>query len=60
MVCAPVMTRDWVVTKGVAGSSFTELLATCCDNILKKGGSKKLSAGAIEDTLEKKKGLQCI
>nr|GEW53910.1 cullin-1-like [Tanacetum cinerariifolium] len=39
--------------KGVTGSSSAELLATFCDNILKKGGSEKLSDEAIEDTLEK-------
>ncbi|XP_057832855.1 cullin-1 isoform X2 [Cryptomeria japonica] len=39
--------------KGVAGSTSAELLATFCDNILKKGGSEKLSDDAIEDTLEK-------
>ncbi|XP_059648642.1 cullin-1-like [Cornus florida] len=39
--------------KGVAGSSSSELLATFCDNILKKGGSEKLSDEAIEETLEK-------
>ncbi|KAL8121587.1 hypothetical protein AgCh_018360 [Apium graveolens] len=39
--------------KGVAGSSNAELLATFCDNILKKGGSEKLSDEAIEETLEK-------
>ncbi|PSS01491.1 Cullin-1 like [Actinidia chinensis var. chinensis] len=39
--------------KGVGGSSSAELLATFCDNILKKGGSEKLSDEAIEDTLEK-------
>ncbi|XP_051129469.1 cullin-1-like [Andrographis paniculata] len=39
--------------KGVAGSSSAELLATFCDNLLKKGGSEKLSDDAIEDTLEK-------
>eukprot|EP01018_Ginkgo_biloba_P018328 Gb_16689 [translate_table: standard] len=39
--------------KGVAGSTSAELLATFCDNILKKGGSEKLSDEAIEDTLEK-------
>lgn len=39
--------------KGVAGSSAAELLATFCDNILKKGGSEKLSDEAIEETLEK-------
>ncbi|KAI3829894.1 hypothetical protein L1987_04025 [Smallanthus sonchifolius] len=38
---------------GVAGSSRAKLLATFCDNILKKGGSEKLSDEAIEDTLEK-------
>ena len=37
----------------MAGSSSAELLATFCDNILKKGGSEKLSDEAIEDTLEK-------
>ncbi|KAF6139115.1 hypothetical protein GIB67_009958 [Kingdonia uniflora] len=39
--------------KGVAGSSSAELLASFCDNILKKGGSEKLSDEAIEETLEK-------
>ncbi|KAM0064361.1 putative cullin [Helianthus debilis subsp. tardiflorus] len=39
--------------KGVAGSSSTELLATYCDNILKKGGSEKMSDEAVEDMLEK-------
>jgi len=39
--------------KGVAGSTSAELLATFCDNILKKGGSEKLSDEDIEDTLEK-------
>nr|ACS69068.1 CULLIN1-like protein 1 [Lilium longiflorum] len=39
--------------KGVAGSSSAELLAMFCDNILKKGGSEKLSDEAIEETLEK-------
>ncbi|KAK4265732.1 hypothetical protein QN277_026748 [Acacia crassicarpa] len=39
--------------KGVAGGSSAELLATFCDNILKKGGSEKLSDEAIEETLEK-------
>lgn len=29
------------------------MLATFCDNILKKGGSEKLSDEAIEETLEK-------
>ncbi|KAJ8766366.1 hypothetical protein K2173_022425 [Erythroxylum novogranatense] len=39
--------------KGVEGSSSAELLATVCDNILKKGGSEKLSDEVIEETLEK-------
>ncbi|CAL5415679.1 unnamed protein product [Camellia sinensis] len=39
--------------KGVGGSSSVELLATFCDNILKKGGSEKLSDETIEETLEK-------
>ncbi|XP_062198873.1 SH3 domain-containing protein C23A1.17-like [Phragmites australis] len=34
-------------------SSSAELLATFCDNILKKGCSEKLSDEAIEDALEK-------
>mmetsp|Transcript_4340 Transcript_4340/g.5014 ORF Transcript_4340/g.5014 Transcript_4340/m.5014 type:complete len:742 (+) Transcript_4340:144-2369(+) len=39
--------------KGVAGSTSAELMASFCDNLLKKGGSEKLSDEAIEDTLEK-------
>ncbi|XP_044494153.1 cullin-1 isoform X2 [Mangifera indica] len=39
--------------KTVSGCSSSELLATFCDNILKKGGSEKLSDEAIEETLEK-------
>ncbi|CAH1441220.1 unnamed protein product [Lactuca virosa] len=39
--------------KGIAGSSSAELLATFCDDILKKSGSEKLSDEAIEDTLKK-------
>ncbi|XP_031258581.1 cullin-1 [Pistacia vera] len=39
--------------KTVGGCSSSELLATFCDNILKKGGSEKLSDEAIEETLEK-------
>ncbi|KAL9435726.1 hypothetical protein AB3S75_021903 [Citrus x aurantiifolia] len=39
--------------KAVGGSSSSELLATFCDNILKKGGNEKLSDEAIEETLEK-------
>ncbi|KAF9595882.1 hypothetical protein IFM89_005368 [Coptis chinensis] len=39
--------------KSVAGSSSAEILSTFCDNILKKGGSEKLSDEAIEETLEK-------
>ncbi|XP_021846749.1 cullin-1 [Spinacia oleracea] len=41
------------LNKGVAGSTSAELLASFCDNILKKGGSEKLSDEAIEDSLEK-------
>uniref|UniRef100_A0A0D9WCV1 Cullin family profile domain-containing protein n=1 Tax=Leersia perrieri TaxID=77586 RepID=A0A0D9WCV1_9ORYZ len=43
--------------KGVSGSSSAELLATFCDNILKKGCSEKLSDEAIEDALEK---VKCV
>ncbi|KAB2016301.1 hypothetical protein ES319_D08G087100v1 [Gossypium barbadense] len=39
--------------KTVTGNSSAELLATFCDNILKKGGSEKLSDEVIEETLEK-------
>ncbi|KAL2510568.1 Cullin-1 [Abeliophyllum distichum] len=39
--------------KAVAGFSSAELLASYCDNILKKGGSEKLSDEAIEETLDK-------
>ena len=39
--------------KGIAGATSAELLATFCDNLLKKGGSEKLSDDAIEETLEK-------
>ncbi|KAB1201489.1 Cullin-1 [Morella rubra] len=42
-----------ICNKGVAGSSSAKLLATFCDNILKKGGSEKLSHEAIEETIEK-------
>ena len=39
--------------KGVGGSTFAELLANFCDNLLKKGSSEKLSDEAVEETLEK-------
>uniref|UniRef100_A0A383WLY6 Cullin family profile domain-containing protein n=1 Tax=Tetradesmus obliquus TaxID=3088 RepID=A0A383WLY6_TETOB len=39
--------------KAVAGSTSAELMANFCDNLLKKGGSEKLSDEAIEETLEK-------
>ncbi|XP_045815621.1 cullin-1-like [Trifolium pratense] len=39
--------------KNVAGSSSAELLSSFCDNILKKGGSEKMSDEAIEETLGK-------
>ncbi|KAI3679603.1 hypothetical protein L2E82_51143 [Cichorium intybus] len=42
-----------ICNMAIAGSSIAELLATFCDNTLKKGGSQKLSDDAIEDTLEK-------
>ncbi|GAA0175618.1 ubiquitin-protein ligase [Lithospermum erythrorhizon] len=37
----------------VAGKSGAELLAKFCDNLLKEGGSAKLSERSIEETLEK-------
>lgn len=39
--------------KSVAGATTAELMASFCDNLLKKGGTEKLSDEAIEDTLEK-------
>nr|AHF49537.1 cullin 1-like protein P [Petunia integrifolia subsp. inflata] len=39
--------------RSVAGSSTAELLASYCDNTLKKGGSEQLSDDIIEDTLDK-------
>lgn len=39
--------------KTVAGTSSAELMASFCDNLLKKGGNEKLSDEAIEETLEK-------
>ncbi|KAL6751505.1 Cullin [Haematococcus lacustris] len=39
--------------KQVGGSSSAELMASFCDNLLKKGGSEKLSDDAVEDTLDK-------
>nr|BAW00384.1 cullin 1 [Petunia x hybrida] len=39
--------------KSVAGSSTAELLASYCDNTLKKGGSEQLSDDVFEDTLDK-------
>ncbi|XP_028054488.1 cullin-1-like isoform X1 [Camellia sinensis] len=39
--------------KQVFGCSSAELLASFCDNILKKGGNEKLNDEAIEDTLDK-------
>jgi len=41
--------------KCVARSTSVELVATFCDNLLKKGSSKKLSDEVIKDTLEKVK-----
>ncbi|KAL6615169.1 hypothetical protein ACP70R_037439 [Stipagrostis hirtigluma subsp. patula] len=42
-----------VCNKGVAGCTSAEMFATYCDNILKKGGSEKLSEEAIEENLDK-------
>ncbi|KAL0389605.1 UNVERIFIED_CONTAM: Cullin-1 [Sesamum calycinum] len=39
--------------KVIGGTSTPELLASFCDNILKKGGSDKLNDEAIEETLDK-------
>ncbi|KAH0637036.1 cullin-1-like [Solanum tuberosum] len=39
--------------KIVSGCSSAELLASFCDNVLKKGGSEKLSDDDIEETLDK-------
>ncbi|KAF9591384.1 hypothetical protein IFM89_004069 [Coptis chinensis] len=39
--------------KSVGSSSSAEVLSTFCDNVLKKGGSEKLSDEGIEETLEK-------
>ena len=39
--------------KTVDGCSSPEQLASFCDNILKKGGSEKLSDEVIEETLDK-------
>ncbi|KAL5709552.1 Cullin-1 [Ranunculus cassubicifolius] len=39
--------------KDVAGSSSAEVLATFCDNLLKKGGVEKMSDEVIEETFDK-------
>eukprot|EP00192_Tetraselmis_astigmatica_P006584 CAMPEP_0117662932 /NCGR_PEP_ID=MMETSP0804-20121206/8315_1 /TAXON_ID=1074897 /ORGANISM="Tetraselmis astigmatica, Strain CCMP880" /LENGTH=747 /DNA_ID=CAMNT_0005469861 /DNA_START=284 /DNA_END=2527 /DNA_ORIENTATION=+ len=39
--------------KNVTGSSSAELMANFCDNLLKKGGTEKLSDDEIEATLDK-------
>uniref|UniRef100_A0ACD5VGW2 Uncharacterized protein n=1 Tax=Avena sativa TaxID=4498 RepID=A0ACD5VGW2_AVESA len=39
--------------KDVAGCSSAESLAAFCDNILRRGGSEKLSDEAVEETLDK-------
>ncbi len=44
---------EFFCNKNVAQSTFAELLAVFCDNLLKKGSSEKLSDEAVEDTLEK-------
>lgn len=43
----------FVCNKSVAGCSFVELLATLCDDILKRGGTEKVDDVAIEETQEK-------
>lgn len=44
---------DVFCNKGVSGSSSAELLASFCDNILKKGCNERLSDQEIENALEK-------
>ena len=44
--------------KDVAGCSSAESLAAFCDNILRKGGSDKLSDESVEETLDKVQPLQ--
>ena len=44
--------------KDVAGCSSAESLAAFCDNILRKGGSEKLSEEAVEETLDKVQPLR--
>ncbi|KAM1034362.1 hypothetical protein ACFX2A_038642 [Malus domestica] len=44
---------DVFCNKAVSGYSSAQLLATFCENILKKGGSQKLSDEAIEVMLDK-------
>jgi cullin 1 len=39
--------------KSVGASTSAEILASYCDNFLKKGGTEKLSDEAIEDTVDK-------
>ena len=39
--------------RSVAGNTIAELLATFCDNLLKKSSSEKFSDDDIEETLEK-------
>lgn len=39
--------------KTVAGSTFAELLASFCDNLLKKCSAEKLTDDAVEETLDK-------
>jgi len=39
--------------KPVAGSSSAELMASFCDDVLKKGGTEKLSEDEVEETLDR-------
>ena len=52
-VCTLTCRLTQFCNRAVAGSTSAELLASFCDNLLKKGGSEKLTDEAIEDVLEK-------
>ena len=44
---------EFFCNKAIGNSSPAEMLATFCDNLLKRGSSEKLSDDAIEETFEK-------
>jgi cullin 1 len=54
-ICAQALKEAFELfcNKDVAGCSSAESLAAFCDNILRKGGSEKLSDEAVEETLDK-------